>query len=121
MFTAATTQASALAYALARFYRARGATTVIGGPHAKGFTEDSVRFYDIVVKQSDEALIGDILGGFDSHDPNFGIRMDDALACLERACLGSTKPLSDAMFVGGCLPLAWSPGARSARSLAREA
>ena len=64
MFTAATTQASALAYALARFYRARGATTVIGGPHAKGFPEDSVRFFDIVVKQSDEALIGDILGGF---------------------------------------------------------
>jgi hypothetical protein len=58
------TQASALAYALAKCYRQRGTLTILGGPHAKCFPADSRRFFDVVVDgPCDQELIGDILGG----------------------------------------------------------
>lgn len=67
VFLSAYTQASALAYALGRLYRRRGTRTVFGGPHAKSFPGDCLRFFDIVVKECDEALVGDILKG--TYDP----------------------------------------------------
>jgi len=38
---------------------------VIGGPHARAFPQDYLRFFDLVVGDSDEALVGDILDGVD--------------------------------------------------------
>ena len=61
LFVTAYTQASALAYALAKVYRGETTLTVIGGPHAKSFPLDCLRFFDLVVKDCDEALIDDIL------------------------------------------------------------
>jgi len=55
------TQCSALAYALGVIFRRRGVLTVIGGPHARSFPTDCLRFFDIVVKDCDKALIADIL------------------------------------------------------------
>ena len=49
VFLSAATQASGLAYALARRYRRGGTRTVLGGPHAKCFPADALRFFDIVV------------------------------------------------------------------------
>lgn len=63
VFVAASTQASALAYALAKIYRRRGALTVLGGPHAKCFPDDSARFFDIVVKRCDKDVVADIVAG----------------------------------------------------------
>ncbi len=63
LFVACYTQASALAYALARLYGQAGVRTVIGGPHAKAFPVDCLRFFDLVVKECDEPLIADILAG----------------------------------------------------------
>ncbi|MFQ5696560.1 MAG: hypothetical protein ACE5HB_11265 [Terriglobia bacterium] len=63
VFVAAYTQASALAYALARLFRRRKTLTLIGGPHAKSFPADCLRFFDLVVKDCDKALIDDILRG----------------------------------------------------------
>lgn len=63
VFMATYTQASALAYALAKLYRAKGVTTVIGGPHAAAFTEDAQRFFDFVVLKCDKTLIKDLLAG----------------------------------------------------------
>ena len=58
------TQASGLAYALAKCYRQRGTLTVLGGPHAKCFPADSLRFFDVVVDgPCDQELVGNILGG----------------------------------------------------------
>ena len=66
VFLSTYTQSSALAYALAKLYRREGARTVIGGPHAKSFPEDCLRFFDWVVLECDKALIDDILkGAFD--------------------------------------------------------
>lgn len=57
------TQASALAYALAKLYRRSGTLTVLGGPHARAFPLDCLRFFDLVVHDCDETLIDDILRG----------------------------------------------------------
>lgn len=68
VFIATYTRASALAYALAKLYRTGKTLTVIGGPHAKSFPTDCLRFFDLVVKDCDKALIADILrGAFDRH------------------------------------------------------
>jgi len=61
VFIATYTQASALAYALAKVFRRRRVRTVIGGPHAKAFPADCLRFFDLVVKDCDKALIAEIL------------------------------------------------------------
>lgn len=63
VFISTYTQASALAYALARLYRTGKTLTVIGGPHAKSFPTDCLRFFDFVVKDCDKNLIDDLLRG----------------------------------------------------------
>jgi radical SAM superfamily enzyme YgiQ (UPF0313 family) len=61
VFISTYTQASALAYALAKLYRKAKTLTVIGGPHAKQFPEDCLRFFDVVVTDCDKTLISEIL------------------------------------------------------------
>ena len=61
VFISTYTQASALAYALAKLYRKEKTLTVMGGPHAKQFPEDCLRFFDIVVLDCDKTLISEIL------------------------------------------------------------
>jgi hypothetical protein len=68
VFMAAFTQASALAYALAKVYRKARTLTVIGGPHARAFPIDCLRFFDLVVQDCDKSLIDEILRG--AFDPN---------------------------------------------------
>jgi len=63
VFIASYSQASALAYALAKLYRRAGTLTVIGGPHAMSFPQDCLRFFDIVVQECDRQLIADLLHG----------------------------------------------------------
>jgi radical SAM superfamily enzyme YgiQ (UPF0313 family) len=63
VFIAAYTQVSPLAYALARLYAKEKTLTVLGGPHAKSFPHDALRFFDLVVTQCDKAVIADILLG----------------------------------------------------------
>lgn len=66
VFVATYTQASALAYALARTFRHEGVATVIGGHHAKSFPEDCLRFFDVVVLECDRTLIGELLADMPS-------------------------------------------------------
>ena len=61
VFIGAYTKASALAYALAKLFRTRGALTVLGGPHAGAFPTDALRFFDIVVDKCDKTLVDDIV------------------------------------------------------------
>ena len=52
-----------LAYALAKLYRREKTLTVIGGPHAKSFPEDCLRYFDLVVEECDRDLVEDIIKG----------------------------------------------------------
>ena len=61
VFVSGHTEASALAYALSKLYRRENTVTVMGGPHAKQFPHDCLRFFDIVVRDCDRSLIVDIL------------------------------------------------------------
>jgi radical SAM superfamily enzyme YgiQ (UPF0313 family) len=61
VFLSTYTQSSALAYALAKLYRREGTLTVIGGPHARSFPADCLRFFDWVVLECDKTLIDAIL------------------------------------------------------------
>ena len=63
VFISCYTRASPLAYALAKLYRQEKTLTVIGGPHAKSFPDDCLRFFDVVVRECDKTLIADILSG----------------------------------------------------------
>ncbi len=67
LFVSTYTHASATACALARLHGRRGARTVIGGPHARSFPKDCLRFFDLVVHDCDKTLIEDLLrGSYDS-------------------------------------------------------
>ena len=61
VFISTYSQASALAYALAKRWRRSGTLTVVGGPHARSFPRDCLRFFDVVVLDCNEALIDDVL------------------------------------------------------------
>jgi len=63
LFASTYTHASATAYALARLHGSRGALTVIGGPHARSFPSDCLRFFDLAVHDCDKDLIDDLLRG----------------------------------------------------------
>ncbi len=67
VFIACYTQVSHLAYAVAKLYRRAGTRTVIGGPHAKAFPADCLRFFDVVVGECDAELVADIVDG--QYDP----------------------------------------------------
>ena len=88
VFIACYTQASPLAYALAKLYRREGVLTVIGGPHAKSFPADCLRFFDLVVRDCDKNLIAEILAGH--YDPG--------------TLVSSAKPFDDLPAVEERLP-----------------
>ncbi len=67
LFVASYTQASGLAYAIGKMYRQSGALTVIGGPHAKAFPHDCLRFFDLAVMECDKERVREILDGH--YDP----------------------------------------------------
>jgi hypothetical protein len=71
VFVCCYSQASPIAYTLAKSFRRAGVRTVIGGPHVKAFPVDCLRFYDLVVRECDETLIADILSG--QFDPGSAI------------------------------------------------
>jgi hypothetical protein len=56
VFIGTHTPTSLLAYALAKVFGRAGAITVIGGPHARCFPQDCLRFFDYVVLDCDKVL-----------------------------------------------------------------
>ena len=50
------------AYAVSSIYRAKGAVTAIGGPHARCYPEDAARHFDYVLGFATKAEIAEMLG-----------------------------------------------------------
>ncbi len=63
VFVSAFTEAAGLAFAVAKIYRTRKTRTVLGGPHARAFPRDALRFFDIVVVDCTEEMVRDIVAG----------------------------------------------------------
>ncbi len=61
LFVGAFTQSAQLAYAISNMFRQRGTVTVLGGPHARCYPDDAVKYFDYVVGFTDRAVLDDIL------------------------------------------------------------
>lgn len=72
IFIGAFTESAQTAYALSNFCRSRGAVTALGGPHARCYPEDSVKYFDYVVGFTDKNIINEILYNCSPHRP-FGL------------------------------------------------
>jgi radical SAM family protein len=74
VFIGAFTEAAQLAYALSNLFRSRGAVTAIGGPHARCYPQDAVKYFDYVLGFTDKKLVCDLLEDCTQHRP-IGVRM----------------------------------------------
>jgi hypothetical protein len=61
VFISSFTQAALLAYALSNFFRSQGAVTVLGGPHARCYPNDAIKYFDYVVGFAHKSTINEIL------------------------------------------------------------
>lgn len=55
------TRSALAAYAVSSLFRRHGAVTVLGGPHARCYPEDSAKYFDYVLGFTDKPLIEDII------------------------------------------------------------
>jgi hypothetical protein len=61
VFICSFTQAAFLAYALSNYFRSKGVVTVLGGPHARCYPDDAVKYFDYVLGLTHRSNIIDIL------------------------------------------------------------
>jgi hypothetical protein len=74
VFIGAFTEGAHTAYALSSLFRSRGAITAIGGPHARCYPEDALRYFDYVLGFTDRETLRGILADCSQHRP-VGIRI----------------------------------------------
>ncbi|HTF27594.1 MAG TPA: hypothetical protein VK625_02050 [Flavitalea sp.] len=61
LFISSFTQAALLAYAVSNYFRSQGAVTVLGGPHARCYPDDSSRYFDYVLGFTNRSIVAEIL------------------------------------------------------------
>lgn len=69
VFICAFSQAGQMAYALSNFFRSQGSITVLGGPHARCYPDDAVKYFDYVTGFTDQGIIREILEERAPHRP----------------------------------------------------
>ena len=69
VFISAFSLAAQLAYALSNLYRSKGAVTVLGGPHARCYPQDALKYFDYVLGFIDRTIIRDLLQDGSAHRP----------------------------------------------------
>ena len=69
IFIGAFTEAAQTAYALSNLFRSRGAITALGGPHARCFPQDAVKYFDYVFGFTDRKVLRDVLQDCSQHRP----------------------------------------------------
>src|SRR5688572_27974538 len=69
VFICSFTQAAFLAYALSNYFRSNGAVTVLGGPHARCYPDDAVKYFDYVLGFTHKSTIKDLLNDCSTHRP----------------------------------------------------
>ena len=61
VFICSFTQAALLAYALSNFFRSKGVVTVLGGPHARCYPDDAIKYFDFVLGFTHKSTIMEVL------------------------------------------------------------
>jgi hypothetical protein len=74
VFINAYTEAAQSAYALSNLFRSRGSITALGGPHARCYPHDAVRYFDYVFGFADQRTLLDVLADCAQHRP-IGLRV----------------------------------------------
>ena len=69
VFIGAFTTSAQAAYALSGYFRAQGAVTALGGPHARCYPEDAQKYFDFVLGFTDKALIREVIQDASQHRP----------------------------------------------------
>jgi hypothetical protein len=69
VFIGAYTQCAQLAYALSNLLRSKGAVTALGGPHARSYPQDALKYFDYVFGLTDRDAIRDVLQDSSQHRP----------------------------------------------------
>lgn len=69
LFIGGFTLSAFTAYAISRIYRARGAVTALGGPHARCYPEDAARHFDYVLGLTGKDQVAELLGEAAPHRP----------------------------------------------------
>ncbi|MBZ5582733.1 MAG: radical SAM protein [Acidobacteriia bacterium] len=69
IFIGAFTEAAHTAYALSNLFRSRGAVTALGGPHARCYPEDALRYFDYVLGFTDRETLRGVLSDCSPHRP----------------------------------------------------
>jgi hypothetical protein len=77
VFIGAFTQAAQMAYALSAMFRAQGAITVLGGPHARCYPEDACQYFDYVLGFTDRELVRNLLADAQAQ-PKGGVHLQAA-------------------------------------------
>jgi len=61
VFICSFTQAALLAYSISNYLRSKGVITVLGGPHARCYPDDAVKYFDYVLGLTDQSIIQYVL------------------------------------------------------------
>jgi succinate dehydrogenase flavin-adding protein (antitoxin of CptAB toxin-antitoxin module) len=69
LFISAFSQSAQVSYALSNMFRQRGAVTVLGGPHARCYPEDSQKYFDYVLGFTDRDILKTVLEEHAPHRP----------------------------------------------------
>ncbi|WP_193789877.1 radical SAM protein [Synechococcus sp. PCC 7336] len=69
VFISSFTQSAQVAYALSNLFRTKGALTVLGGPHARSYPEDTAKYFDYVLGFTDQQVVNNVLQDLTQHRP----------------------------------------------------
>src|SRR5207245_4932834 len=69
LFICAFTESALTAYAISHLFRSRGAVTVLGGPHARCYPQDALRYFDYVAGFTDKTVVHDIVQDCSQYRP----------------------------------------------------
>ncbi|MBK5271341.1 MAG: cobalamin-dependent protein, partial [Bacteroidia bacterium] len=64
VFISSFTQSALLAYALSNYFRKHGVVTVLGGPHARCYPDDSIKYFDYVLGFTHKSTITELLNNY---------------------------------------------------------
>ena len=69
LFIGAFTQAAQLSYSISSLFQQRGVVTVLGGPHARCYPQDSQKYFDYVLGFTDKETLNAVLADCTPHRP----------------------------------------------------
>ncbi len=69
VFIGSFTEAALLAYALSNYFRSKGVVTALGGPHARCYPDDAVKYFDYVLGFTHESTIHEVIDECSSRRP----------------------------------------------------